>query len=84
MSLCRGTLSAAHLQQAKYSAELKGSRAAALFYKTNLDNKDGAGSELTETALVYFFCVCVCVHFFPPAPVILFLILLIDKEFSME
>lgn len=81
MSLCRGALSAAHLQQAKYSAELKGSRAAALFYKTNLDNKDAAGSELTETALVYFF---LCVHFFFPAPVILFLILLIDKEFSME
>lgn len=66
MSLCRGALSAAHLQQAKYSAELKGSRAAALFYKTNLDNKDAAGSELTETALIYFF-LCVCI-FFSPCP----------------
>lgn len=57
MSLCRRALSAAHLQQAKYSAELNRNRAAALFYKTNLDNKDVAGSELTETAL-FFFCSC--------------------------
>lgn len=73
MSLCRRALSAAHLQQAKYSAELNRNRAAALFYKTNLDNKDMAGSELTETALFFF-----------SAPVILFLILLIDKEFNIE
>lgn len=75
MSLCRRALSAAHLQQAKYSAELNRNRAAALFYKTNLDNKDIAGSELTETALFFFFA---------PAPVILFLILLTDKEFNIE
>lgn len=40
---------------AKCSAELNTNRAAALFYKINLDNKDTAGSELTETAPFFFF-----------------------------
>lgn len=51
MSLCRRALSTAHLQQAEDSAELNRNRAEALFYKTNLDNKEMAGSELTGSAL---------------------------------
>lgn len=66
MSLCRRVLSAAHLQ-------LNRNRAARLFYQTNLDNKDTAGSELAETVLFFF-----------PDPIILLLILLIDKEFNIE
>lgn len=77
MSLCRRALSAAHPQQAKYSVELNRNRAAPLFYKTNLDNKDMAGSEPAETPRFFLL-------FFPSAPVILFLILLIDKEFNIE